>query len=48
MFAVIDCGTTTTRIYIVDESQQIIASGRKRWACGILPSLEAAMFCGAV
>ena len=37
MFAVIDCGTTTTRIYIVDESQQII-----------LPSLEAAMFCGAV
>ena len=30
MFAVIDCGTTTTRIYIVDESQQIIASGRKK------------------
>ena len=30
MFAVIDCGTTMTRIYIVDENQQIIASGRKK------------------
>lgn len=30
MFAVIDCGTTTTRIYIVDEGQQIVASGRKK------------------
>lgn len=29
MFAVIDCGTTMTRIYIVD-NQEIIASGRKK------------------
>lgn len=30
MFAVIDCGTTTTRIYIVNEQKRIIASGRKK------------------
>lgn len=30
MFAVIDCGTTMTRIYIVDESQNIVADGRKK------------------
>ncbi|WP_297718301.1 2-dehydro-3-deoxygalactonokinase [Intestinimonas sp.] len=30
MFAVIDCGTTMTRIYIVDENSQIIASGRTK------------------
>lgn len=30
MFAVIDCGTTTTRIYIVNGAQQIVASGRKK------------------
>ena len=30
MFAVIDCGTTMTRIYIVNEQKQIIASGRKK------------------
>jgi len=30
MFAVIDCGTTTTRIYVVDETKRIIASGRKK------------------
>ena len=30
MFAVIDCGTTMTRIYIVDQSKKIIASGRKK------------------
>lgn len=30
MFAVIDCGTTMSRIYIVNEQGQIIASGRKK------------------
>ena len=30
MFAVIDCGTTTTRIYIVDSERNIVASGRKK------------------
>ena len=30
MFAVIDCGTTMTRIYIVNEEKKIIASGRKK------------------
>lgn len=30
MFAVIDCGTTMTRIYIINENKQIIASGRKK------------------
>lgn len=30
MFAVIDCGTTTTRIYIVNEDKRIVASGRKK------------------
>ena len=30
MFAVIDCGTTMTRIYIVNEEKQIVASGRKK------------------
>lgn len=31
MFAVIDCGTTMTRIYMVDhQSQQIVASGRRK------------------
>lgn len=30
MFAVIDCGTTMTRIYIVDDRQAIIASGRRK------------------
>lgn len=30
MFAVIDCGTTMTRIYIVDENSRIVASGRKK------------------
>ena len=30
MFAVIDCGTTTTRIYIVDKEKKIVASGRTK------------------
>ena len=30
MFAVIDCGTTTTRIYIVDEQEKIVADGRMK------------------
>ena len=30
MFAVIDCGTTTTRIYIVNEEKKIVASGRTK------------------
>ncbi len=30
MFAVIDCGTTMTRIYIVDQDKKIVASGRKK------------------
>lgn len=31
MFAVIDCGTTMTRIYIVDEDTlKIVASGRRK------------------
>lgn len=30
MFAVIDCGTTTTRVYIVNQNKEIIASGRKK------------------
>lgn len=30
MFAVIDCGTTMTRIYIVNEEKKIVASGRKK------------------
>lgn len=30
MFAVIDCGTTMTRIYIVNDGEKIIASGRKK------------------
>ncbi len=30
MFSVIDCGTTTTRIYIVEEDGSIIASGRTK------------------
>ncbi len=30
MFAVIDCGTTMTRIYIVDQEKRILASGRKK------------------
>jgi len=31
LFAVIDCGTTTTRIYLVDaDSKQIVASGRRK------------------
>lgn len=30
MFAVIDCGTTMTRIYIINEEKKIIASGRKK------------------
>lgn len=30
MFAVIDCGTTMTRIYIVNEDREIVASGRKK------------------
>lgn len=30
MFAVIDCGTTMTRIFIVNENRQVIASGRKK------------------
>lgn len=30
MFAVIDCGTTMTRIYIVNEEKEIVASGRKK------------------
>ncbi len=29
MYAVIDCGTTTTRIYIVGDNEAIIASGRE-------------------
>ena len=30
MFAVLDCGTTTTRVYIVDENRSILASGREK------------------
>ena len=30
MFAVIDCGTTMTRIYIVDDRQAVVASGRRK------------------
>lgn len=30
MFAVIDCGTTMTRIYIVNQMEQIVASGRRK------------------
>ena len=30
MFAVIDCGTTFTRIFIVDDRQRIVASGDKK------------------
>ncbi len=30
MFAVIDCGTTMTRIYIVDQTERIVASGRRK------------------
>lgn len=30
MFAVIDCGTTMTRIYMIDEENKIVASGRKK------------------
>lgn len=30
MFAVIDCGTTMTRIYMVDDTRKIIASGRRK------------------
>lgn len=30
MFAVIDCGTTMTRIYIINEENNIVASGRKK------------------
>lgn len=30
MFAVLDCGTTTTRIYFVDEEKNILAAGREK------------------
>lgn len=30
MFAVIDCGTTNTRIYIVDQNREILASGSRK------------------
>lgn len=30
MFAVIDCGTTMTRIYIVNEKKEIVATGRRK------------------
>lgn len=30
MFAVIDCGTTMTRIYIVNQEERIVASGRRK------------------
>ncbi|WP_317397507.1 2-dehydro-3-deoxygalactonokinase [Anaerotruncus colihominis] len=30
MFAVIDCGTTMTRIYLVNDQKEIVASGRKK------------------
>lgn len=30
MFAVMDCGTTNTRIYVVDENKKIIASGNTK------------------
>ena len=29
-YAVIDCGTTNTRVYIVDREGKIIASGERR------------------
>ena len=30
MFAVIDCGTTNTRIYIMDQNREILASGSRK------------------
>lgn len=30
MFAVIDCGTTNTRLFLVDEHEQIVASGEEK------------------
>lgn len=30
MFAVLDCGTTTTRIYFIDEDRNILAAGREK------------------